>query len=71
MIWCRLSGATSLGFFRIREHYQKRIEGSRISNPPSSPFVKRGKHFSSLWQREAGRDFKRFISNRSIESIFS
>jgi len=33
----------------------------RLSNPPYSPFVKRGKCFSSLWQREAGRDFKKFI----------
>ncbi len=27
------------------------------SNPPSSPFVKRGKSYSSLWKREVGRDF--------------
>ncbi|OGQ13256.1 MAG: hypothetical protein A2026_14350 [Deltaproteobacteria bacterium RBG_19FT_COMBO_46_12] len=29
------------------------------SNPPSSPFVKRGKSFPSLWKREVGRDFSR------------
>ena len=29
------------------------------SNPPLSPFVKRGKSYTSLWQREVGRDFPR------------
>jgi len=34
----------------------------KSSNPPSSPFVKRGKYFSSLWQREVGRDFMMVLS---------
>jgi hypothetical protein len=29
MIWCRLSGASSLGLLGMIEHYQKRIEASR------------------------------------------
>jgi hypothetical protein len=29
------------------------------SNPSSSPFVKRGKSYPSLWKREVGRDFPR------------
>jgi hypothetical protein len=29
------------------------------SNPPSSPFVKRGRLLSSLWKREVERDFMR------------
>jgi hypothetical protein len=40
-----------------------------LSNPPYSPFVKRGKCFSSLWQREVGRDFRKFISNGSCISF--
>jgi hypothetical protein len=31
--------------------------GKTLHNPSWSPFAKKGKHFSSLWQREAGRDF--------------
>ena len=53
----------------------------KISNPPSSPFVKRGKSFTSLWQREVGRDFTSFfkqlncynislIPNSEIELVF-
>src|SRR4030042_2683437 len=44
----------------------------KISNPPSSPFVKRGKCFTSLWSsfscqgraREVGRHFKKSNLNR-------
>jgi hypothetical protein len=32
MIWCRLSGASSLGLLGMVEHYQKGIEASRYSN---------------------------------------
>jgi len=48
-----------------------------LSNPPSSPFVKRGNHFSSLWKREVGRDFLKIYLERlnscknQIEEIFS
>jgi hypothetical protein len=55
------------GALRLLAPQRGLIAIGKESNPPSSPFVKRGKSFPSLWKREVGRDFiRRFQTAKLI-----